>query len=318
LKAEKQPTFFNLFKSGSNLDEPEFDVFMKLFAAFLAALDQEKFHRNEKKGKAFTGQEKDPELNDRVAILPHSEKFVIEGTIEGGKFGGERGKASLDAKKIKEKVKEDDVITEKYYFFLHVPLNSDTAILMMQSYSSDSITDMFLEFLKKFFKNDIRQYKPAVSQKYVPPSIIKEFQNEKESIVKSFTYKTKMLLGHLSETTIGEQAEQFVITVKVESVKGIKKGKIGRWIETFGKTSVGFGNSPQQLSKFANRKASIKNEKLNKSTSFELSNNFDIKPVIYLTDSKIKFKSQRVIDFDSLRDFCFKILTEVEADIYKL
>ncbi len=103
LQAEKNPTFYNLFKSGSSVTEPDFDVFMRLFSNFIKKLDQEKFHKDDKKGKAFTGHEKDNQESDRVAILPHSERFVIEGTIEGGKFGGERGKAPLNSKKSKRK-----------------------------------------------------------------------------------------------------------------------------------------------------------------------------------------------------------------------
>ncbi len=189
---------------------------------------------------------------------------------------------------------------------------------MMQSYSNDSITDMFLDFVKKIFKNDSKKYKLATSEKYVPASIIEEFKNEKESIVKSFTFKTKMLLGHLDNNTIGEKSEEFVITVKAESIKGIKKNKFEKWKEVITNSSVLFGNTNKPLHSFSNRNASIKNEKIKKSTSFELSTRFDIKPVIYLDESKIKFKGVRIIDFESLKDYCFKLLEEIEKDIYKI
>lgn len=128
-----------------------------------------------------------------------------------------------------------------------------------------------------------------------------------------------MILGYLSDTTVREQSEEFIITVKVDSVKGINKSKVGKWVESIGNSSIRLGKSPRQLSTFTDRKASIKNKNLNKSASFELSNdNFDIKPVIFLTESKIKFKNKRVIDFDSLKELCFKILSEIEKDIYKI
>lgn len=311
LQSDKNPSFYKRFVSNAaDVSESETSVFLNLFGALIKEMDKDKYHKN-KNGKAFTGQEDSEE--GVQAIRHHTEKQVIEGTIDGGRWGEEWNKSDVNNKKIREKLKKEVVLTKKFYFFLHVPLDSDVGVLMIQSYSSDSITTFFSNFIKNFFESPIRGYKAAVISKYIPPSIIEDFQ--KKSIVKSFSFRTSMILGHLAEKTLGENGEEFVVTVKVESKKGINKSKFDKWKNTFTKGTIGIGSALKTFGEFRDGKASIRNDK-NKSSSFQLSNTFEIKPVIYLDDDNIKFLSPKVIDFESLKGFCFKILEEIEENVY--
>lgn len=312
LNAEKEPSFYRRFAESSSVSEEDSSVFLNMCKAFITKLDDRKYHRNEKSGKAFTGQKN--ALDGKLAIDFHTKQFVLEGTIDGGRFGDEMEKSKINDKTVREKLEEDDVLTRKFYFFLHTPLDSNVGTLMIQSYSNDSITNDFLKFVKKFFYHESKKYKEAASERYVPSSIIEEFKEQ--SIVKSFSFKQKMLLGHLDNSTVGENKKEFFVTINVVSKDGIRKKDYDKWMKSMGEGKFAVGKTTTPFTDFSDKKATIKNEKIGKSTSFDITNKFDIKPVIYLDDSKINFLGPRKIDFDSLKKFCFKILKEIETEVY--
>jgi len=219
----------------------------------------------------------------------------------------------LDDKSQKEKFAKDDVLTRKIYFFLHTPMDSDIGVLMVQSYSNESVTTLFVDFIKKFFEKESRGYKEATIKKYIPPSYIEEFQ--RNAVVKSFSFETRMVLGHLATETLGKAGEKFKITVKVESEDGIKKSMFDKWKETISKSKIGLGTNTKTFADFSRGKASIQNQN-KKSSSFELSRTFDIQPTIYLDGDKIKWKTEKEIDFISLREYCFSVLAEINDSVY--
>lgn len=312
LQAEKTPSFYRRFMSSSNITESDSSVFLNMCQSFIKKLDDKKFHQNDKSGKAFTGQKSSEDGKLDINFL--SEHCVLEGTIDGGRFGDEWEKSKINDKTVREKLETDDVLTRKFYFFLHTRLDSDKAILMVQSYSNDSITTDFVKFVKAFFSHESKKYKEATSEKFVPKSIIEDFKAQ--SIVKSFSFKSNVLIGHIDNRTIGERAEEFIVTVKVESKNGIRKNDYDKWMTNMSEGQFIIGKAIKRFKDFSNKKATIKNSSSNKSSSFELTRKFDVTPVIYLDDTKINFNGKK-IDFSSLKQYCFKILKEISAEIYK-
>lgn len=312
LRADSNPSFYKRFVStASDVSESEASVFLNFMQEFFHKGDQQKFHKN--KNKAFTLVPEDTEDGVK-AIRHHPEKFVLEGTIIGGRHGDEYTKSKLEDKTQREQLAKNDVLTRKIYFFLHVPLDENIGVLMIQSYSNESVTTLFADFVKKFFAKEARGYKEATIKKYVPQSYIDDFQ--KHAKVKSFTFETRMLLGHLAAETIGEKEEKFKVTVKIESEDGISKRRYDKWKNTLQRSKIGLGSNSTTFENFARGKAAIENQNKKKST-FELQRDFDIQPVIYLEEPEIKWKTDRELDFSTVKNYCFKILNEIEKDVYK-
>ncbi|MCZ8286829.1 MAG: hypothetical protein O9353_15350, partial [Bacteroidia bacterium] len=62
-------------------------VFMELFRKFINKLDIGEYHKDDKKKKAFAGYDIHRTETSDPTINFHSESCIIEGIIEGGKFG---------------------------------------------------------------------------------------------------------------------------------------------------------------------------------------------------------------------------------------
>src|SRR6185437_1959747 len=232
----------------SRVDEEDHIVFLDIFKKFIKVIDLNDFHANQKKKKAITAYDTEKTKDSEPSILPIPDKLVIQGFIEGGKFGKKRVKAALGEKKNKEELGEKTLILDKYYFILFVPLNSTIATLIMHSYSSDSVTDIFLEFLKDFFSNKDRGFKKCKSERFFPKSIADEF--ERNSSIRKFTYSTRMLVGTLEEEPIKTVKKEFNIKVIATADENINRSDLQRWLKTLHKSVISIGTGKRELKDF--------------------------------------------------------------------
>ena len=187
-----------LSEDNSLKDENDSFLFLEFFRYFITQVDIEEFILDDKSKKGFTAYDTKPAPGFEASITPHSTDFIIEGTIEGGPFGHKRNKSSIDNKAEKDVMDNKVIILDKFYFSLYTPFKSNFGVLFIQSYTSDSISEIFIDFIQGlFYKSGM--YKEAKIIKFVPKKIIDDFKES--SVVKKFTYIDRILLKEKKQYT---------------------------------------------------------------------------------------------------------------------
>jgi hypothetical protein len=315
LDSEKSnPSFLKLFTS--RIDEDDRIVFLDIVGKFFKAIDLNDFHANQKKKKAITAYDTQKTEESEPSIVPYPERFIIQGFIEGGKFGKKRIKSALGEKNIKQELGIKTLILDKYYFMLYAPLDSKIGILIIHSYSTDSITDVFIDFLKDFFSNKERGYKKPKSERYFPKAIAEEF--EKNSSIRKFSYSTRMIVDTLDDEPIKVSKKEFNIKIEAVAEKNINRSELEKWLRTLQNSVLSIGKGKKAFKDFEKEKVSLQNDITKKETPFEIQKDFKIKPVIYLDSTKVKMNEEGIPDFNSLKNFCFTLMEDIKREIYPI
>lgn len=271
--------------------------------------------KNNSKRKAFYIKQNglDP-LNQ--SITPLFEKNIIYGKIKGGSFDtgkylDEIDKAGDDTVSLgKTKLLSDD-----FYFLLYTPLNKKRGVLILQSYTQDSISDIFRPFIQNLFKS-AGVSNIATTSLFMPQEIQKEFKEK--SIVKKFEYNNEYVVPALAEEGLSEN--QFTINVSITSNSNqINLNNLPKWKKYLGKTILNIVSKEERgLDTFNKRKGYLKSgiEKSNP-TKFSLdSDNIEIKATIYLSNF-INLEDNGTPKWDKLHTFALKTLYEdVIPEIY--
>ncbi len=296
--------------SQENSEEVEnSELFLDFFHHFIEKIDSDEFIANSNKKKAFTAYDTAPTEESEPTITIRTDKNLIEGTIEGGRYGIRRNKSSMENKSEKEGITNSDIILDKFYFCLYTPFDSDLGILFLQSYSTDSISDIFTEFISKLFKSH-GTYTKAKIDKFVPRRIINDFKNN--SNVKKFSFTSRFVFDHHNEESIGQEEEEFSIKIEAISKNGLSKESLPSWLTSIG--SKMFNSQP--LSGFSKGKVYLKNTQTNKETPFDIDSDLEIKPVIYL-EGRIDISIDGLPNFSQLSQYCINLLdNEIIPEIY--
>ncbi|HEX7415529.1 MAG TPA: hypothetical protein VF411_15925, partial [Bacteroidia bacterium] len=68
------------------------------------------FRANQKRKKAITAYDTQRTENSEPSILPYPQRLILQGFIEGGKFGKKRIKSALGEKSIKQELGKNTLI----------------------------------------------------------------------------------------------------------------------------------------------------------------------------------------------------------------
>lgn len=293
----------------SLIDSDNSFIYLEFFRDFIKRVDTDKFISDNKKHKAFTAYDTRPAGTVEPSINIHSERFIVEGTIEGGRYGQRRNKSNLGNKESKEDVEKTDIILDKFYFCLYTPLNSDLGILFVQSYSADSISDIFTDFIEGLFSKQ-GLYKKAKVERFVPRRIVEEFKNHSD--IKKFTFSSRFVFNQLTNEPIGIETEEFIIKIEAIAKKGLNKESLGNWISAIG--SKMFSN--KKLNEFPKGKVYLQDSQTKKESPFDISSDIDIKPIIYL-EERITIDEDGIPNFEELKEYCINLLqSEIIPEMY--
>lgn len=312
-KGSKDKTFRDFFietnSKGSSRNDNNATIFLDFFNDFIHKIDTDDFIANSKKKKAFTAYDTRPVGKFDPSIKIHSNRCIIEGTIEGGRYGQKRNKSSFGSKLEKEDIKENDIILDKFYFCLFTPLNSDLGILFIQSYTTDTISDIFTEFIKSiFYQKGV--YNKAKVEKFVPKRIADEFRNHSQ--IKRFKFSNRFVFDQMTNNPIGVEYEEFIIKVEAVSKNGLPKESLSNWLKSI--SSKLFDR--RALGSFNNGKVYLKNTETTNESAFDINSDFDIKPVIYLR-GRVEIKEDGLPNFEDLSKFCLTLLDkEIIPEVY--
>lgn len=284
----------------STADEPTlWDSYWK---EFVRVIDLE-FFKDDKSKKAFTIYGN----GETDVICSNCGKTVLDGIIKGGKYDRERDKAKVDDKgKVVERIEKDDVLLDQFYFLLCTPLNSTKGILILQTYTEDSIYDAFSKFLVSFFRSS-EDYFELKIESFVPQKLKDEYK--KSARLKGFSFTNKEIIGNIGEDA-KEESEEFEITIKI-----VPKGdtKISRRQELLQKLfRVKFNN--KGLDKYST-KVFLADENDN-GAHYSLEKDLEhIKPTIYLKDKIKVYEETGLPDFEELKAYSLRLLENIQAEI---
>ena len=302
--------FRNLINEANTSRLQDSFIMGEIFAKFIHALDTPQMFSEPTSKKCMTANQSDIEdSNVNANIILHSENFIIEGKVEGGSYGRKRNKTSTINKSNKSDVNEGDAITEDFYFLLYTPLPSNKSILMLQSYSDDSIDTVMKKFWQNFFSFQSTFNKPSI-KRFVPKSIIDDFKNN--ATVSSLTFSTDIPGETLLENTSITTERNFKVTVQITPVTG--NMSVDEFEETVEPLQQTLFTRFMNLGQFLNKKGVLKDSKTDKTSPFELGTDFEIQPSILL--SKYIDLRGNESDFTRIRDYCFTLLDSVKAEIY--
>lgn len=302
-----------LHKTGEiNSKEKIHDSFLmtEILRLFIESLDKKEMYADEKSKKVLTANQKGLEEDDvDTNIKVYSKKNIIEGVIEGGKYGKKRKRRSTKDKYDKSNVSEFDAITDDFYFLIYIPLDSNKVTLMIQSYSDDNIDNIFKQFWSDFFSTSEQFSKPKV-ERFIPNSLINKFKNN--STVSSLTFTTEMPGTTLLDKAIIELEQTFKVTIQISTKEdGLSMNDFDKAIEPI--QNIYFTKLRNLLS-FNTKKGVLRNKETKATTPFTLGNTFDIQPTIILSDYvKITNTDQ---DFENIKEYCLKLLEEIKPEIY--
>ncbi len=278
------------------------DIFINFAKKFINKIDTDDFIADSRKKKAFAAYEARnyEEVNNTIHLS--TELKAIEGVIEGGRYGQRRNKSSITNKGEKEPLGEGDIILDTFYFFLYTPFNSDLGILFLQSYSDDTISDVFTSFIENLFRHQ-GLFRKAKVEKFVPNRIKEEFK--RGSNIKRFKFSSRFLFDQQSNNPIGAEQEEFTIKIEAVSKEGLPKAALSNWINAIGSKLF----NSKRLEEFNTGKVYLKNVDSDKESPFDIDSDIDIKPVIYL-DGRIQVYPNGLPNFEELKTYCFSILKE--------
>lgn len=314
-KNDSVETFRDLFKNKYNIPSTENDrkVFERYFQDFLDGLGKDKF-RKDTKAKKVLGVYKNSESELNFSIVPHYEEHIIEGVIDGGKYGILREYANIDNKENKQKLDAKNAVLDKFYMFLNTPLNSKYGFLLIQSYTEETIQEPLKDFIKPFFSCEDLFFN-VIIEPYVPEKFINKFKEEAR--IRLFSFSTLMGIGNtLRDNEVKVDNNVFEVTINIKPKEPIKPDK------TILKTVL----SKIGLKKFDNKnleelesKVFVESGTNKRRANFDLKKEIEsIRPTIYLEDEGIFVNPDNSMpEFQEIKKFCFSLIKEVKKEFKK-
>ena len=298
-----------LIKKGEYTEEEEEEnmIFLDFFKLFLSKFASGEYIKNERDKKAMTAFRVDVEHDD-CDITPHTEKNIIEGKVYGGKYGLLRTRSKVNDKAKQDKVQQDDVIADQFYFFLHLPMNSHQGVLMVQSYTSESITALLKDTIKGLFSNIPNYLIPDIKPFY--PKLFQD-QFKSDGYIKKYAFSGEVLTDDLG-FPVEHTNDVLKVTITIESEKGIEYEEHPSIINKIVSNRLGI----KFLGSFAKKKAFIRNNTTNKESPFDINDeDLKIKPVIFLENHDITIDENGFPDYIELKGFCFGLLKVVHGEL---
>lgn len=314
-KKDEFETFRDLFKLKYNcgIQDNDRKVFERYFQDFLNNIGKDDF-RKDTKAKKVLGVAKSASEEKPYSINSSFEQHIIEGVLDGGKYGILREYADIDNKDDKQVLDVKKAVLDKFYLSLCTPLNSKYGYLLIQSYTEETIQEPLKNFIRQLFLHEDAFYN-IIIEPYVPDKFIEKFQ--KESRVRLFSYTSKVGVEPiLRDEKIIVKGQAFEVRIELTPVEQSFRPdseELNEILNEVDKKEFD-GNI---LNKFKKKVYIEDNQKrkANYDIEKELSS---IKPTIYLEDEGIQVDTITGLpDFTQIKAFCSKLLADIKNEFNK-
>lgn len=320
-KKDDYETFRDLIKLkyGCSNDEDK-SIFKSFFSNFLDVIGKDNFRKDSKAKKVIGTSKKERIYNDnnvvdddekKYSLNLHSTKHIIEGIIDGGKYGILREYADINNKDNKAKLDVDQAVLDKFYILLHTPLNSKYGYLLIQSYTEETIQEPIKNLLRNLFCHENYFGNPII-EPFVPKKFVDKFREE--SKVRLFTYTKKIGLSEVMRNQkVIVRGQAFDLRIEISPCDNEFKPEseeLHQIIKEFDEEKI-----RETKLKDCNKKIFIEDSKKRRANfdiEKELSN---IRPTIYLEDEGVKIDdSTGMPDFEKVKEYCLNLLEEIKKE----
>lgn len=300
--------FRNLIGQANTTPLQDSHIMTEVFRRLINDLDTPAMYSDSFSKKCMTVNQSNDSSRVNQNIVVHSDRNIIEGKVEGGTYGRKRNKTSILDKTNTSVVNEGDAITEDFYFLCYCPLASNKCILMLQSYTDDTIDTVMKKFWKNFLSFPSAFNQPTMT-KYVPQSIIDDFK--RNSKVSSFTYSTEVPGTILLEAPTSTNQRTYKVSVKITPDDDLSVAEFESTAESLSNTLF---TRILTLGQFRKKKGTLKDDSTSKTSPFDIGSSFEIEPVIFL--SKYITINGDSSDFERIKTYCFGLLETIRPEIY--
>ncbi len=299
-----------LFKNSSGVNEPLVDcTFYGFFEKYINSFDN-RFHTHKSTQKAI--------CLDPNGFHVHKAKRIICGLVEGGSsdIGGKvKHKERFDDEDAFE-ITPEKIVSTPFYYLLWIPDNSDMGILIVQSFTSKSITEAIKAHLRKFFNQAVTGYSLQINTR-VSQAVVNAMKEE--GIIDKVILRRHSLPADKSSNLFGAKYSPYsklgidIVVKGVSSIPEAKKaildvfsGKRTKIIDIPDLDELGFDEDYDILVEyeFNGRKALAKK-----------SNNFNISPNVYVPDDQIVLNANKHPTFDSIHSYSVDYLESIKEEM---
>lgn len=312
-KSDSVETFRDLFKAkylldGNTLDQ---DVFLEYCKRFINGIGDKEFRKDAKNKKVIgTTSGADSTLPPLTQQFAQS---ILNGVIEGGKYGIIREYADTDNKNEKTILDAKKAVLDKYFILLYTPLNSKYGFLLIQSYTEESIQDSLKDFIKVFFSCADEFYN-IIIEPFVPQSIVDKYM--KEANIKMFSFTNKIGLQSSLRNNIQIKGQTFEVEIKLKPLEYDLNPYADSTSEIIDEIGDKYFDDFQL--KDCKKRAYISDSK-NRKTNYDIEQEIrKIKPTIYLEDVGITPDPNTGLpDFAKIQEYSLTVLREVISEFNK-
>jgi len=310
---DKLPNFRYLFYAKfeddySKLSKPfsSKDVLSVYFQDFVKKIDTKGFTKNEKKKKGFHLAPSN--IDGHITNISEA-KEAFSGILVGGNYDRILSLGNIDDAAKSSEITQDLIVGSLQYFLLYTPLNHNVGLLIMQGYSEGKISDIFKEYIEKYFK--AADFKSECNF-YFPESLKSKYTTG--ATFDSVKFTTDFQVEATFENSL---PSDYHFQVKIEIIdKNLEKtpvNKSQRLMNFFNKGKFNIGSKDALLEEFETKKRNIKHD--NKSFSVDFDNVEEIRPTINLKDHNIPINAGNIPNFKELDNWCRLLLDEIKSKI---
>lgn len=306
-KTEEQKTFRDFLREKYAGDSMASDgeLLQRLFEDFINKVGQDKFNKDDKSKKVIGVDD-----GNKPPMTLHSDKWMLDGVIEGGKYGILREFQDTEKKEGKTEIKPNYAVLDKYYILLNPVLNDKYAVLLTQSYTEESIQGPINEFIRELLGGCDNYFKVDM-EPFVPKRLKEKY--ESSATIRMFSFTSPLPLSESLRKKVTEAAQEFEVEVRIKPV--IQKLPIN---------SEGTRKIMQEVSKMTLEQQTLGEGKgriytadeQGRNANYDISKDIhSIRPTIYLSDEGITSDEKTGLpDFEAIQKYCHKLLDEIKAE----
>lgn len=286
-------------------------VFNAFYKKLLEQIGKNVFCVNEKKMGLTIFKERGQRVNN--VMTAHSESYVIEGYIDGGPYDTIRKLAKISDTSKRKTINKTDIVTDRYYIYLYLPLDSKMGVLMVQTKENSSLRRVIKPFFETLFKTD--STKNCRINSYYPNWLKEDFLQGANLF--SMSFETENISQAQSEEELTVETETFDVKITITPTNDqtaitdatTVSNRLGRLF------ALKIGNVIKPLSSFTKKKGTMKNEERKKSLPFVIDEEDNIHPVIEI-DNDLNPDENGDYGRDNLKNYCNNLLNRIKPEIY--
>ena len=303
---------------GANEDElTDSQAFLRLYQQLLNALMGQGVwlsSQYKKKGLAVMSVEREfgnVELRQQNSILTaHSDNFVIEGYIDAGIYDMKRKMATYTDTSQKSVISKEKIITDSYYFYLYLRMNSRKGILMLESKKGIQMSGVFTEFISRNL--GIPRKCSCKTEMFMPVAVKNQYIED--SVLASVTC-TENLVSAVNQH--GDEVDiPYKVTVKVEPVDKPALNMSDIIVNNIMQIGVKIGNTTRLLQVFGKKSGQMFNSEQKSLSSFVLGQP-DIVPKYPLPDEMFD-ETNSILFREQVKNVCEDLLPLVQQEVYNV